>query len=118
MNVADILNESLSTSAEKAAFVSGIGKSRREISYAGLAHSIDALVQEFRLRGLKPGDRVFLAIPVSIETYVAMLAILKTGLVVMFIDPAHGPAEIARCLKASPPAAVVSTRLYEGSTSS
>ncbi len=110
MNIADILNESLSTSADKAAFVSGIGKSRREISYADLADSVDALVRELRLRGLEPGDRVFLAVPVSIETYVAMLAILKAGLVVMFIDPAHGPAEIARCLKANPPAAIVSTR--------
>jgi len=110
MNVADILNESLSTAADRAAFVSGIGKSRREISYAELADSVDALVREFRLRGLKPGDRVFLAIPVSIETYVAMLAILKAGLVVMFIDPAHGPAEIARCLKLNPPAAIMSTR--------
>lgn len=110
MNVADILNASLRTSADKAAFISGIGKSRREISYAELAASVDTLVRDFRLARLSPGDRVFLAIPVSIETYVAMLAILKAGLVVMFIDPAHGPAEIARCLRLNPPAAIVSTR--------
>ena len=110
MNVVDILDQSLLTSADKAAFISGVGRSRRQLTFAELAKEIDTLVWELRSRGLKPGDKVLLAVPVSIETYVAMLAILKAGLVVLFIDPAHGAAEVARCLRAFPPAAIVGTR--------
>ncbi len=110
MNVAEILNQSLRTSADKTALISGVGKSRRDLTFAQLVAEVDVHIQEFRSRGLKPGDKVLLAVPVSIETYVAMLAILKAGLVVIFIDPAHGAAEVARCLRAYPPAAIVGTR--------
>ena len=110
MNVIDILSQSIRTSADKAAFVSGIGKSRRQLTFAELKGEVNSLVREFRSRGLKPGDKVLLAVPVSIETYIAMLAILKAGLVVIFIDPAHGVAEVARCLREYPPAAVIGTR--------
>ncbi len=110
MNVVDILNQSLRASADKAAFISGIGKSRRQVTFAELECEVDDLLREFQSRGLKPGDKVLLAVPVSIETYVAMLSILKAGLVVMFIDPAHGAREVARCLREYPPTAVVGTR--------
>ena len=110
MNVVDILNRSLEASPGKPAFISGIGSSRRQLTFAALESEIDAIVQEFWWHGLKPGDKVLLAVPVSIESYVAMLAILKAGLVVMFIDPAHGAAEVARCLRVHPPAAIVGTR--------
>ncbi len=110
MNVIDILNDSLRSTADKAAFISGIGKSRRQLTFVELDSKVDDLVAEFRSCGLKPGDKVLLAVPVSIESYVAMLAILKAGLVVMYIDPAHGAAEIARCLRGYPPAAIIGTR--------
>ncbi len=110
MNVVDILNQPSNSSAGKAALISGIGKSRRKVSFVELANEIDILVQVLRSRGLEPSDKVLLAVAISIETYVAMLAILKAGLVVMFIDPAHGAAEVARCLRAYPPAAIIGTR--------
>ncbi len=110
MNVIDILNKSLRSSADKAAFVSGIGKSRRQLTFSQLDSKVDDLVAEFRSRGLRPGDKVLLAVPVSIESYIAMLAILKAGLVVMYVDPAHGVVEVARCLRGYPPAAIIGNR--------
>ena len=110
MNVIKLLDQSSDSSANKAALISGIGKSRRQLSFTELASEIDIVARELLSRGLKPGDKVLLAVPISIETYVSMLAILKAGLVVMIVDPAHGVAEVARCLRAYPPAAVVGTR--------
>ncbi len=110
MNVINLLHRSSKTSANKAALISGIGKSRRKLSFTELANEIDIVARELLSRGLKPGDKVLLAVPISIEAYVSMLAILKAGLVVMFIDPAHGAAEVARCLRAHPPTAIVATR--------
>lgn len=110
MNVVELFGNSLQTAAEKPALVSGIGRARRVVSFAGLAAQVDELVRKFRDRGLQPGDRVLLAVPLSIETYAAMIAILKSGCVVMFIDTAHGATEVARCLGAFPPAAIVANR--------
>ena len=110
MNVINLLHRSSKTSANKAALISGIGKSRRILSFTELANEIDIVARELLSRGLKPGDKVLLTVPISIETYVSMLAILKTGLVVMIVDIAHGVAEVTRCLRAYSPAAVVGTR--------
>ena len=49
-------------------------------------------------------DRVLLTVPVSVETYVIMLALLKAGQVVMVIDPGHGASKIAAILRSWPPA--------------
>ena len=53
---------------------------------------------------------MLLAIPISIDTYVVMLALLKAGMVIMHIDPAHGSSKVAQILKAWPPAAIVASR--------
>ena len=71
---------------------------------------IDALVIQLNQRGLRAGDRVLVAVPVSIETFIIMLALLKAGTVIMFIDPAHSTSSIARILSSWPPVAVISTR--------
>jgi olefin beta-lactone synthetase len=110
VNVIELFGNSLQTAADKPALISGLGKARRVVSFAGLASRIDRLAQECSVSGLQPGDRVLLAVPLSIEMYVAMMAILKAGCVVMVIDPAHGAAEVARCLRAFPPAGIVASR--------
>ncbi|MFQ6005374.1 MAG: AMP-binding protein, partial [Woeseia sp.] len=110
MNVAEFLDNPLCVTGDRPALISGIGASRRELSYRELPNRVDSLVRALCDRGLRPGDRVLLAVPVSIETYVAMLAILKAGMVVMFIDPAHSAAGVARSLRAHPPAGVVGSR--------
>ena len=39
-----------------------------------------------------------------------MLALLKAGMVIMHIDPAHSASKVAQILKAWPPAAIVASR--------
>ncbi|MFQ5546812.1 MAG: AMP-binding protein [Woeseia sp.] len=112
MNVAGLLDKSLYATGERRALISGIGASRTELSYGELATRVDSLVRDLTARGLRPGDKVLLAVPVSVGIYVAMLAVLKAGMVVMFIDPAHGAAEMARCLRAHPPAGIVGSRAF------
>lgn len=110
MNVYENLEKSLRSASGKAALISGVGKSRRQLTFGELEREVDDLAQLFRARGLRPGDKVLVAIAVSVETFITMLAILKAGLVVMFIDPGHGAAAVARCLRLHPPSAIVGTR--------
>lgn len=110
MNVINCFTDSLERAGRRAALVSGLGVRRRSLTYKDLDERVDRAVQLLRETGLHPGDRVLLAVPVSIETYVSMLAALKAGLVIMFIEPAHGWQTLNQSLRAYPPAAIIATR--------
>jgi acyl-CoA synthetase (AMP-forming)/AMP-acid ligase II len=110
MNVCELFNRSLACHAARVALVEGVGKQRRAVSYAALDRMVNSAAAELRNSGLLAGDRVLLAVPMSIETYAVMLALLRCGMVTMVIDPAHGAANVARILRAWPPSAVVATR--------
>ena len=110
MNAYTLFENSLREHAKKCALVSGTGLKRREVSFSELGQQVDVVASQLTESGLYPGDRVLLAVPVSIETYVVMLAVMKAGMTTMFIDPAHSAARVVQILKSWPPAAVVSTR--------
>ena len=47
--------------------------------------------------GLRRGDPVLVFQPMSLELYVALLAVFRLGLVAMFLDPSAGREHIERC---------------------
>lgn len=110
LNAFGLCEHSLQQCSGKTALVSGVGAKRRRVSFSELDRQVDSIACQLTENGLRPGDRVLLAVPVSIETYVVMLAVMKAGMVTMFIDPAHSAARVTEILKAWPPAAVVATK--------
>lgn len=70
------------------------GKSRRT-TFAELWDRVDRAGRGLRSRGLAPGDRVIVMVPMSIDLYVVLLAILKIGAVAVFVDPWIGMRQIA-----------------------
>lgn len=109
MNVATLFADSADRRPQREALATGLGDSRRALTYIELSTSVDRAVEVLRQSGLKPGDRVLLAVPLSIETYVSMLAVLKAGMVVMYVDPAHGRTTVRCCLQTQPPAAIIAS---------
>lgn len=65
------------------------------ISFAKLRERIDRASSGLRARGLHPGDRAIVMIPMSIDLYVALLALLDLGAVAVFVDPWIGWRQIA-----------------------
>ena len=110
MNIYQQFEDSLRCAAALPALISGIGNDRRVVTFAELERKVDGVVTIFRQRGLRAGDTVLLAVPISIDTYIVMLALLKAGMVIMHIDPAHGPSTVARILKNWPPDGIVASR--------
>jgi len=110
MNAFCQFEQALLECADKTALVGGNGGQRREISFRQLDAQVSSVAAQLIQGGLRRGDRVLLAVPVSIETYVVMLAVMKAGMVTMFIDPAHSAKRIAKILAAWPPHAVISTK--------
>lgn len=110
MNVYALFADALRSNPGHPALTAGVGRRRRTVTFAALDRRVNAAIANFERHGLCPGDRVLLAVPVSIDTYVLMLALLKAGMVVMYIDPGHGPATAVRILDRWPPAAIVASR--------
>lgn len=107
MNVIDCLDSAVVAAPDRPALIEGLGSRRRSMTFRELQRSVDGAVARLRASGLAPGSRVLLAVPFSADMTIALLAVLKAGMVAMFIDPAHGAAQMARCLRAQPPAAAV-----------
>ncbi len=77
------------------------GKSRT-ISFADLDLESRKAAAMLRDAGLCPGDAVLLLHPMSIELYVALIAIFRLGLVAVVFDPSAGLAHIERCCSQVP----------------
>jgi acyl-CoA synthetase (AMP-forming)/AMP-acid ligase II len=65
------------------------------ITYSGLRERTDRASAGLRSEGLRPGDRAIVMIPMSIDLYVGMLALLDLGAIAVFVDPWIGWRQIA-----------------------
>jgi acyl-CoA synthetase (AMP-forming)/AMP-acid ligase II len=95
-NVLAVLRDVASRVPDRTALVleePGRGESR--ITFAGLWERIGRAAAGLRRRGLGPGDRAIVMIPMSIDLYVALLGLLKLGAVAVFVDPWIGRRQIA-----------------------
>ena len=62
----------------------------RAVSFDQLDARARALAAGFRVRGIGPGDRVLVAMPVGIELYACLAALWRLGATVVFPEPAMG----------------------------
>lgn len=101
----DLVSALLATSRapDKPAIRSGeVSVSYRELDLR--TRKIAAALQQ---RNCKPGDRVAIILPKSLETFVLFLGILRAGCVAVPIATEHPDDSVARILNASDPALVI-----------
>lgn len=91
MNVLSILTGVARRHPDRPALILG----QRSITFSALRERIDRASAGLQREGLKPGDRAIVMIPMSINLYVAMLALLDLGAVAVFVDPWIGWKQIA-----------------------
>ena len=70
------------------------------------AHHAEAL----RRRGVQPGDRVLVLVPLSADLYAAVLAVMALGAAAVLASPADGRRRFSQAVRAAQPAAAVGTR--------
>ncbi len=97
MNVVELLRNHAESHPDMHALVEGVGRRLRHISFGDLELASGRVAALLRKTGLSPGDTVLVFHPMSIELYVAIAALLRAGLVVMFIDPSAGKRYIDSC---------------------
>ena len=90
-NVLSVLHEVARRVPDRPALILESGS----ITFGGLRDRIGRAAAGLRRLGLGPGDRAIVMIPMSIDLYVAMLALLEIGAVAVFVDPWIGRRQIA-----------------------
>ena len=98
-----------SAHADRVAIVEQLGGKRREITFGALGERVRALSAGLTSRGIVAGDAVVIFIPMSIDLYVALLAVLHAGATAVFVDAWSGSRRIETAIDLSRPRAFIGT---------
>ena len=85
---------------------------RERISFADLAARSDRMAATWQKAGIKPGDRVLVAVPFGIELYICIAALWRLGAVIVFPEPALGLSGLRHAMKLAEPKAVLVSGLF------
>lgn len=103
-NLGNRLDGNAAKFPDKAAFVFYRAGSRWDtVTYKDLADMTDRLTRGLQALHVLPGTRAALMVPPSIEFFALAFALLKAGIVPVFVDPAIGLRSVTECLRESKP---------------
>lgn len=105
MNVTEILRARAVAHPDRAALIDA--GTQRTLTYAQLDAASARVAAALRARGLRAGETVLIVHPVSLELYVALIGLLRAGLVPAIPPPGAGLAALAHCARKHPPHAVL-----------
>jgi acyl-CoA synthetase (AMP-forming)/AMP-acid ligase II len=120
VNVTEILRAQVAAHPERVALVDAATRRtltyaepnrtmQRTLTYAELDAATARVAAALRARGLRAGETVLIVNPVSLELYVALIGMLRAGLVPAIPPPGAGVAAIAQCAHKHPPTAVLAS---------
>ena len=107
MNITQILVEQATQRPEAPAIVEAAGAGSRIFTFAELAERSARAAALLQAAGLRKDDRVLVFQPMSIELYVALLAIFRLGLVATVLDPSAGRGHMEQCCGIARPRAFI-----------
>jgi acyl-CoA synthetase (AMP-forming)/AMP-acid ligase II len=107
MNVAHLMVGQASKRPDARALIEGSGRQSREISFAALDTDSGRCASLLLASGVAAGDHVLVFVPMSINLYLALLAIFRIGAIATFLDPSVGRDHIRRCCQTVRPAAMI-----------
>jgi acyl-CoA synthetase (AMP-forming)/AMP-acid ligase II len=108
VNIAEVLRQQAGERPAAAIIDTDRGRPRTT-SFADLDRLAGHAAGLLERSGLRPGDAVLVFHPMSLELYVALLAIFRLRLVAMFLDPSAGRAHIERCCALHPPRGLIAS---------
>jgi len=95
--------------AERRPEAVAIRTAKHAVTFRQLAERSGRGALRLRELGLLPGDRVLVLVPVGIELYETILAVLRAGLVAVFVDPSAGRKHLEQAVDRVSPRALVGT---------
>jgi olefin beta-lactone synthetase len=85
-NLAARLTELAAAHPARVALVAGRGRRRRALTCAGLEARVARAAACLAAAGVAPGGRALVFVPMSIELYITLLAVLRAGATAVFVD--------------------------------
>ncbi|MHA6325345.1 AMP-binding protein [Roseivivax sp. CAU 1753] len=95
--------------SDRTALIEGDGT---PITFAALQARVIALTEAWRARGLGPGDRALVAMPVGADLYASLAAIWSLGATAVLPEPALGLGGLHHALRAVPVQAFCAAGVY------
>jgi acyl-CoA synthetase (AMP-forming)/AMP-acid ligase II len=89
------------------ALIAGLGAKRRVLSFADVGRLSAAWAHMLKENSVKVGDHVLILQPISIELYLALLAVFRIGAVAVFPDPQSLKATIEAACERTKPVAMI-----------
>lgn len=83
------------------------GERYRQISFAALERDVERIARGLVAVGIRPGQRLALLVPPSIEFITLVFALLRAGAVQILIDPGMGRKHLLNCLCEAEPTGFV-----------
>jgi acyl-CoA synthetase (AMP-forming)/AMP-acid ligase II len=108
-NVAGRLTEWGARQPDRTAIVEYAGGHARRISYGEMAVRVERLAGALRLKGVAPGDRVLIFIPMGIDLYVTLIACMRVGAPAVFVDAWADRRRLDAAVEAARPRAFIGT---------
>ena len=105
MNVTEILRARVAAHPGKTALIDAA--THRRLTYARLDAATARVAAALRARGLRAGETVLIVHPISLDLYVALIGMLRAGLVPAIPPPGAGLAALAHCARKHPPHAIL-----------
>ena len=103
----NIVDSCLTAPGDKTAVVYRSEGANRRLSYAELRRLIDQFAHGLKQRGVGAGDRVAIAMPMTVESVVAYLGTVAAGATVVSVADSFAPHEIATRLRMTDSSLVV-----------
>jgi acyl-CoA synthetase (AMP-forming)/AMP-acid ligase II len=109
-NIAARLIERAARHPDRTAIVHDRGGRSRRITFGELPRQVASIAAALSDRGIGPGDRVVLFVPMSIDLYLVLLACLHVGATAVFVDAWAGRERLEAAVAAAQPRAFIGTR--------
>ena len=94
---------------DRTAIVDGKG---RETTFQTLHTRVQHLAGRWQEKGIRPGDRVLLAMPVNTDLYASLAALWSLGATVVLPEPAMGLAGLRHAARTTKPKAFCSAGAF------
>ena len=106
-NLADILREQARLRPDQPAIIETHRGQSRVTTFAMLEWRVGQAAALLWEAGLRPGDVALVLQPMSSDLYVALIALFRSGLIAMIVDPGAGVAQVERCCALARPQAFI-----------
>jgi olefin beta-lactone synthetase len=106
-NIAALLADRAARHPDRPAIIEGRGRRRKVLSFAGMADRVARFAGGLAERGLAPGDRAVLFVPMSGDLYVALLGVLHAGGVAVSLDAWAGRDRLDSAMATARPRAFI-----------